>query len=113
MTFFSELAVAVVGGVITALILEIFGRRRTSRQTAQVMPSQSPPRRRKGIFGRLVFYTVALAGIFAAAIIGGRMVLQPDANKNARDYRRPAGDERRIDRFRPDRRDEPIRDRRF
>lgn len=112
MTFFSELVIAVVGGVITALILEMFGRGR-AKQAAQVMPSQPPPKRRKGIFGRLVFYTIALAGIFAAAIIGGRMVLQPDAYKNAREYRRPAGDERRFDRFRPDRRDEPIRDRRF
>lgn len=77
MTLVNELIVAVVGGVMTAVILEIFSRNR-SAVNEQPVRVREPAPRRDSIFGQLFRLVLAVVGGIAIAMIGGRMLIQMD-----------------------------------
>jgi len=76
MTVVNELIVAIVGGVITAIILEFFGRPRQATD-ARMIAIQNPGRR-ESLVDQLVRLILAVAGGIAIALIGGRLLIQMD-----------------------------------
>lgn len=77
MSIVTELAVTVVGGVLTAAVLALFaGGGRPSRPRAAVAAPEPPARRRGAFFGDLFRLVFAVAGGIAIAILGGRILIQ-------------------------------------
>ncbi len=68
-----ELVVSVLGGVLTAVILEVF-RSRARGQTQ----SQTPPRRRDGFFSGLARLVLAVIGGVLIALFLGRYLFQAE-----------------------------------
>lgn len=80
MPFFNELAITVLGGVLTALILSLFARRRPRRDVEAARLRAAEPARRPiaSAFGNFIQLVLAVLGGVAFAIVGGRMLFQAD-----------------------------------
>lgn len=74
MPIMTELVVSIIGGVITAFILERLGG---GRSQARIEGSARHPATRGGsLFGELIRILFAVGGGVAIAMIGGRMLIQ-------------------------------------
>ena len=74
MPLVNELIVTVVGGVVTALILEMFRGRR--RRVETKVHAQHSAARRGSVIGQFVHMLLAVIGGIAFAIVGGRWLIQ-------------------------------------
>ena len=75
MTILGELVVTVIGGIVTALVLERMGRARSSAPTQQMQAPLARPRG-ESTGGGLVRVILAVLGGIALATFGGRMLIQ-------------------------------------